>query len=192
MIPGAQRMVVGHTIQGAGINTACDDRVYRIDVGLSRGCGNGNPEAKLSFIIASHPKFRQKVGYGYEPCHTKCGRKAEAVLLLLDLNLRGCFLIVSPSIVYSRSFEKRNTKCTSQVVNECCMGRSSNLLGNLESLFKNKWLAVQVLEIINDREIRSLREGKEPMDFKTADEDQYVAAAWSWWQKERGKLGVAS
>lgn len=44
MMPGAQRMVVGHTIQEAGINTACGDRVFRIDVGLSQGCGDGAPE----------------------------------------------------------------------------------------------------------------------------------------------------
>ena len=37
-------MVVGHTIQEAGINSACDDRVFRIDVGLSKGCGNGEPQ----------------------------------------------------------------------------------------------------------------------------------------------------
>ena len=41
-IPGASRQVVGHTIQGRkGINSACDGKVLRIDVGLSRGCGNG-------------------------------------------------------------------------------------------------------------------------------------------------------
>ncbi len=43
-ISGAQRMVVGHTIQAQGINSACDGRVYRVDVGLSRGCGDGDPQ----------------------------------------------------------------------------------------------------------------------------------------------------
>ena len=43
-IPGAQRMVVGHTIQGQGINSACEGRVFRVDVGLSRGCGDGDPQ----------------------------------------------------------------------------------------------------------------------------------------------------
>jgi hypothetical protein len=33
---GARRMVVGHTVQEAGIAPACDGRLYRIDVGLSR------------------------------------------------------------------------------------------------------------------------------------------------------------
>jgi hypothetical protein len=37
-----QRMVVGHTVQSQGISSACDDRVYRIDVGLSRYYGK-NP-----------------------------------------------------------------------------------------------------------------------------------------------------
>lgn len=39
-IPGAKRMVVGHTIQETGINSACSEQVYRIDVGMSVGCGN--------------------------------------------------------------------------------------------------------------------------------------------------------
>jgi hypothetical protein len=38
---GARRMVVGHTVQKTGITSACDDRVYRIDVGLSRYYGEG-------------------------------------------------------------------------------------------------------------------------------------------------------
>uniref|UniRef100_A0A1D1ZTH0 Calcineurin-like phosphoesterase domain-containing protein n=1 Tax=Auxenochlorella protothecoides TaxID=3075 RepID=A0A1D1ZTH0_AUXPR len=42
-IPGAARMVVGHTIQQEGINSACGGRVFRVDVGLSRGCGDGLP-----------------------------------------------------------------------------------------------------------------------------------------------------
>lgn len=36
--------MVGHTIQEGGINSACGGRVFRVDVGLSRGCGNGSPE----------------------------------------------------------------------------------------------------------------------------------------------------
>ncbi|HWO13072.1 MAG TPA: metallophosphoesterase, partial [Polyangiaceae bacterium] len=36
---GARRMVVGHTVQRGGISSACGDRVYRIDVGLSRYYG---------------------------------------------------------------------------------------------------------------------------------------------------------
>ena len=35
----AKRMVVGHTVQPSGISSACDDRVWRIDVGLSRAFG---------------------------------------------------------------------------------------------------------------------------------------------------------
>lgn len=38
----AQRMVVGHTVQQQGINSACDGKVWRIDVGLSRFYG-GKP-----------------------------------------------------------------------------------------------------------------------------------------------------
>jgi hypothetical protein len=36
-----RRMVVGHTVQKTGITSGCDDRVYRIDVGLSRYYGDG-------------------------------------------------------------------------------------------------------------------------------------------------------
>ena len=38
----AERMVVGHTVQQQGINSACDGKVWRIDVGLSRYYG-GKP-----------------------------------------------------------------------------------------------------------------------------------------------------
>ncbi|KAK9072414.1 hypothetical protein SSX86_008848 [Deinandra increscens subsp. villosa] len=43
-IPGARRMIMGHTIQESGINGVCDNRALRIDVGMSRGCINGLPE----------------------------------------------------------------------------------------------------------------------------------------------------
>jgi hypothetical protein len=36
---GAKRMVVGHTVQHRGVNSACDGRVWRIDVGMSRYYG---------------------------------------------------------------------------------------------------------------------------------------------------------
>lgn len=36
---GAARMVVGHTVQPEGITSACDGRVFRIDVGLSAAYG---------------------------------------------------------------------------------------------------------------------------------------------------------
>jgi hypothetical protein len=36
---GARRMVVGHTVQRGGANSACDGAVWSIDVGLSRFFG---------------------------------------------------------------------------------------------------------------------------------------------------------
>jgi hypothetical protein len=33
---GAKRMVVGHTVQPTGINSACDGKLWRIDVGLAK------------------------------------------------------------------------------------------------------------------------------------------------------------
>lgn len=38
---GVRRMVVGHTVQKAGISSACGERVWRIDVGLARYYGAG-------------------------------------------------------------------------------------------------------------------------------------------------------
>lgn len=35
-------------MQDEGINAACDQAVYRIDVGLSKGCGDGHPEVSLA------------------------------------------------------------------------------------------------------------------------------------------------
>ncbi|KAK9146126.1 hypothetical protein Sjap_006029 [Stephania japonica] len=43
-IPGAKRMIMGHTIQGDGINAVCGGRAIRIDVGMSKGCDDGVPE----------------------------------------------------------------------------------------------------------------------------------------------------
>lgn len=43
-IPGAKRMIMGHTIQEAGINGVCKNQAIRIDVGMSKGCSNGMPE----------------------------------------------------------------------------------------------------------------------------------------------------
>ncbi|XP_031476609.1 shewanella-like protein phosphatase 2 [Nymphaea colorata] len=75
-IPNAKRMIVGHTIQESGINGACQNRVIRIDVGMSKGCGNGMPEVleitrnKGVRILTSNPLYNQamaaddKVGLG--------------------------------------------------------------------------------------------------------------------------------
>ncbi|KDP35155.1 hypothetical protein JCGZ_10689 [Jatropha curcas] len=43
-IPGVKRMIMGHTIQKAGINGVCNNRAIRIDVGMSKGCIDGLPE----------------------------------------------------------------------------------------------------------------------------------------------------
>ncbi len=37
---GAKRMVVGHTVQLAGLSNYCDGQVWAVDVGLSSCCGN--------------------------------------------------------------------------------------------------------------------------------------------------------
>jgi hypothetical protein len=45
MIPGAKRLVVGHTPQRGGCNCECDGLVWRVDVGLSRGVFGNPPQA---------------------------------------------------------------------------------------------------------------------------------------------------
>ena len=42
-----RRLVIGHTVQERGINSACGGKVWRIDVGLSRYYGKGRPPQVL-------------------------------------------------------------------------------------------------------------------------------------------------
>ena len=39
MIIGVKRMIVGHTVHTEGITSACDGKVWRIDVGLAAHYG---------------------------------------------------------------------------------------------------------------------------------------------------------
>lgn len=66
-IPGAARMVVGHTIQEGGISTACNNMVYRIDVGMSKGCGDG--EVEVLEIIDDKQIRRLREGQAPERLH---------------------------------------------------------------------------------------------------------------------------
>lgn len=65
-IPGVKRMIMGHTIQGDGINGVCENRAIRIDVGMSKGCGNGLPEVLEIIdnsevrILTSNPLYKKK------------------------------------------------------------------------------------------------------------------------------------
>jgi hypothetical protein len=49
-----QRMVVGHTVQHAGITSACDGTLWRIDVGLARHYGG--PIEVLELVPGAPPK----------------------------------------------------------------------------------------------------------------------------------------
>ncbi len=40
---GAKRIIVAHTVQSAGINSVCDGKVWRVDVGISKAYG-GTPQ----------------------------------------------------------------------------------------------------------------------------------------------------
>lgn len=44
----AKRMVVGHTVQRGGITNACGERVWRIDVGLSKHYGGGTEVLEIA------------------------------------------------------------------------------------------------------------------------------------------------
>jgi len=44
LIPGARRLVIGHTPQRSGCNSECDGLVWRVDVGLSRGVFGAGPQ----------------------------------------------------------------------------------------------------------------------------------------------------
>ncbi|KAJ8538541.1 hypothetical protein K7X08_027762 [Anisodus acutangulus] len=63
-MPGAKRMIMGHTIQESGINGICDNKAIRIDVGMSKGCTNGLPEVleidrdKGLRILTSNPLYQ--------------------------------------------------------------------------------------------------------------------------------------
>ncbi|XP_031262677.1 shewanella-like protein phosphatase 2 [Pistacia vera] len=65
-IPGAKRMIMGHTIQDLGINDICDGKAIRIDVGMSKGCGDGLPEVLEIFgnkelrVLTSNPLYQNK------------------------------------------------------------------------------------------------------------------------------------
>lgn len=66
-IPGAKRMIMGHTIQETGINGVCGNRAIRIDVGMSKGCINGLPEVLEIFgnsevrVLTSNPSYRTRL-----------------------------------------------------------------------------------------------------------------------------------
>lgn len=54
-----KRLVVGHTVQKAGITSACDERVFRIDIGLARYYGQ-NPTQVLEIQGAAVKVLQEK------------------------------------------------------------------------------------------------------------------------------------
>jgi hypothetical protein len=46
---------MGHTIQDAGVNAACGGRALRVDVGMSRGCGDGKQSAQNKGVSMASP-----------------------------------------------------------------------------------------------------------------------------------------
>ncbi|XP_057782705.1 shewanella-like protein phosphatase 2 [Salvia miltiorrhiza] len=75
-IPGARRMIMGHTIQEDGINVACGGRAVRVDVGMSKLCGDRFPEvleidenSELK-VLTSNPLYMKR---HYETSNKKDG-----------------------------------------------------------------------------------------------------------------------
>jgi len=65
LIPGAKRLVVGHTPQRGGCNCECDGLVWRVDVGLSRGVFGNPPQVleidgdRVRVLIAAGPRLEK-------------------------------------------------------------------------------------------------------------------------------------
>lgn len=89
-IPGAKRMIMGHTIQQVGINAVCEDRAIRIDVGMSKGCIDGLPEvleikrSEEVRILTSNPMYFKSSSSS--SAAAKGGGRSEGLGLLLPEN----------------------------------------------------------------------------------------------------------
>lgn len=78
-IPGARRMIMGHTIQEDGISSACGGRAIRVDVGMSRLCGDHFPEvleidenSELK-VLTSNPLYLKRQYEAFVPANQKDG-----------------------------------------------------------------------------------------------------------------------
>jgi hypothetical protein len=69
---GAKRLIVGHTVQKDGISTACRDRLFRIDVGLSAYYGE-NPVQVLEVTASG---ARVLTAGGATPAPAASGKKS--------------------------------------------------------------------------------------------------------------------
>lgn len=78
-IPGARRMIMGHTIQEDGISSACGGRAIRVDVGMSRLCGDHFPEVleideNLELkVLTSNPLYMKRQYEASAPANQKDG-----------------------------------------------------------------------------------------------------------------------
>lgn len=96
MWPPPSSQVVGHTIQEAGINSACGGKVLRIDVGLSRGCGDGDPQVLEILddrLVRRLSEVQQEnaapVEQASEAAAAAAGKKADAAVAAAAAALRG-------------------------------------------------------------------------------------------------------
>lgn len=69
---GAKAMVVGHTPQMSGLNAECNGRIWRVDVGMSSGVLNAEPQVlefskdkngglQASLLTAEYTPYRGSV-----------------------------------------------------------------------------------------------------------------------------------
>jgi hypothetical protein len=70
---GAKRLIVGHTVQKGGIQSACSERLFRIDVGLSAFYGDNPPEVLEVTAQGAHV-----LKPGAAPSATPSGKKSQA------------------------------------------------------------------------------------------------------------------
>jgi len=67
---GAKRLIVGHTVQAHGISSACQERVFRIDIGLSAFYGAKPPQ-----VLEVTATGTRVLGVGATPADTGAGSR---------------------------------------------------------------------------------------------------------------------
>lgn len=70
---GAKRLIVGHTVQERGISSACQERVFRIDIGLSAFYG-----AKPAQVLEVTAAGARVLGVGATPADSAGAKKGKA------------------------------------------------------------------------------------------------------------------
>lgn len=143
--------VVGHTIQEQGINSACAERVFRIDVGMSKGCGDGEPEVQ-------HTSY----WLGWASRQTCAPHRMLATFWHITPVLLHCLRLVSLACDKARQsvcMEAADLHCLCSAA--ACAALTLTDVGSNSrdnSFHRGVSLCQQVLEIVNDSSVRRLHE----------------------------------